>query len=302
MNKNLNRSHKRQAGKLLAIGLIIMVPALGMAQDQPLGELIRSARNAGIEQARLNDLQSRAASHGITDGQLTQIIGTATVLAEQNLPSDMIFQKAMEGMAKGIAPERMQPVLQNLQRSTISAVAIVDPWIARGDVAQMMSRSGEQMSGQAFRNELLKAGSKAMSQNVSPQSLQNLFDAIGQEATLSRARPSGIAAAISIFADLPSTAQHPDASGAVVARALQSGFEAGDMHKLPGAMNSAQRRSQLPATAVIEGVAGQMVQGTPASQILQNLFNGNIGGGPPGNVPSGMGNRPGQGRGEQGAP
>ncbi|MEX0929248.1 MAG: hypothetical protein WD266_01300 [Balneolales bacterium] len=295
MNKKMNRPYKWQGSKLLAITLMVLVPALSMAQDQSFSELIQSARDAGIEQSRLADLQSRTAGNGITDQQLAGIIGPAIALAEQNLPSEMIFQKAMEGIAKGIPTERLQPVLQNLQRSTISTVAIVDPWVARSDVAQMMRRSGEQVGNQAFRNELLKAGSKAMAGNVSPESLQGLFEAIGQEITLSRSKPSGIVAAVNIFPDLPSTARQPEASGAAIAKALQSGFEAGDMQKLPGAMNAAQRRSQLPAAAVIEGIAGQMVQGTLAAQILQNLFNGNIGGGPPGSSTPGLGDRPGQG-------
>jgi hypothetical protein len=42
---------------------------------------------------------------------------------------------------------------------------------------------------------------------------------------------------------------------------------------------------------VIEGVSKQMSGGIPAKQILQNLFNGNVGGGPPGNVPKGLGNK-----------
>jgi hypothetical protein len=60
-------------------------------------------------------------------------------------------------------------------------------------------------------------------------------------------------------------------------------------------MNMAQRRSQLPAQAVAQGLSRQLQGGLPASQILQNLFNGEIGGGPPGNVPPGLdGERPGR--------
>lgn len=295
MNMKWNIHYIRYARNLLALSLVALFPVMGMAQDQSLNDLIKIAQDAGIEQSRLDELQSRAASRGIDDQQLIQIIEPALALAKQKLPTEMIFQKAMEGMAKGISSQQIQPVLQNLRLGMESAVLIVGPWVERGDVSQMMRQSGEQISGRAFRNELLKAGSKAMSQNVTPEALQQLLEAIGEEATLARSKPSGILTAVSIFSDLPSTAEHPLASGAVVARALKSGFGAGDLQKLPGAMNSAQRRSQLPSASVIEGLSGQMQGGTPASKILQNLSNGNIGGGPPGNVP-GLDNKPDRGR------
>ncbi|MEX0684545.1 MAG: hypothetical protein WD267_06770 [Balneolales bacterium] len=273
-----------------------LLTTISLAQEETLSDWILAARSAGIEQTRLDEIQSRAIDRGISDQQLMQIIEPAVALAEQNLPTDMIFQKAMEGMAKGIPFQQMNPVLQNLRQNTESVVSIVDPWIGRAEVSQMMQRSGEQVNGKVFRNELLKAGSKALSQNVTTESLKHLLDAIGEEATLNRAKPSGILTAVSIFSDLPSTAEHPEASGSVIARALQSGFEADDLQKLPGAMHSAQRRSQLPSASVIEGITGQMQGGSPASQILQNLFNGNPGGGPPGGMAPGLKNRPDRGR------
>lgn len=277
---------------MLALTFTVLLPVLSLAQDQSLSDLIQSARGAGIDQSALDQLQNRAANRGISDEQLIQFIEPALALAEQNLPSEMIFQKAMEGMAKGIPAQQMNPVLQNLRQGTEAAVTIVDPWVDRGDVAQMRGRSGEQISREAFRNEMLKAGSKAMSQNIAPETLQNLLNAIGEEAILNRSNPSGILTAVSIFPDLPSTGEHPEKSGAVVARALQNGFGANELQKLPGAMISAQRRSQLPSASVIEGLSGQMLSGTPASQILENLFNGSIGGGPPGNISPGSNQKP----------
>ncbi len=61
------------------------------------------------------------------------------------------------------------------------------------------------------------------------------------------------------------------------------------------ALNMAQKRSQIPASNIIRGVGNQLQNGVPARDILNNLFDGKVGGGPPGNIPRGMEDNPGKG-------
>lgn len=257
-------------------------------QAQTLGDLIEQARSAGIEQSRIVDLQNRAEVRGISDEELMSIIRPAIAMAEQNLPHEMIFEKAFEGISKRVPIQQIQPVLNSIAESSARAAQIVDLWVEKPEVGQMLNRQGERMDRGTFRNEMIKASSKGLMQNFDRNVMAETLESVAQSSAMERARPSGIITAISILSDLPTAAQEPTESARIVLRALEGGFDASDLQKLPGAMNMAQRRSQLPAQAVAEGLARQLRGGLPASQILQNLFNGEIGGGPPGNVPPGL--------------
>ncbi|MEX0769928.1 MAG: hypothetical protein WD035_04290 [Balneolaceae bacterium] len=273
---------------------LFMIPVAGLTQDRSLAELIRQARAAGIEQAQLDHLQDRAATRGISDEELISIIEPSVALAEKNLPSDLIFQKALEGMSKGVSAQQMIPVLQNIQQSTESVVPVIDSWMERGEVDEMLTRSGERFDREMLRNEMLKVSAKAVSQQVGLNLVQDILNTLTEQGVIPTTKPSSVIAGIGITPDLPEVAERPEAVRGIVVRAIQSGFSAAEIQNLPGAMNVAQRRSQMPASAVLEGVSQQLQRELPASQILQNLFNGNVGGGPPGRTPPGLDNRPGQ--------
>lgn len=268
--------------------LMFSFATVSASQAQTLGDLIEQARSAGIEQSRIVDLQNRAEARGIGDEELMNIIRPAITMAEQNLPHEMIFEKAFEGISKRVPVQQIQPVLNSIAESSARAAQIVDIWVEKPEVRRMLNREGERMNRTRFRNEMIKASSKGLMQNFDRNVMEETLESVAQSSAMERAQPSGIITAISILSDLPSAAQEPAESARIVLRALEGGFDASDLQKLPGAMSMAQRRSQLPAQAVAEGLARQLQGGLPASQILQNLFNGEVGGGPPGNVPPGL--------------
>lgn len=291
-----HHTDNKKIGVWLLALFLLCLPGAGVGQS--LEELVQRASDAGIEQNRILELQERALERGITEEQLTELLEPAVALAEQNLPSEMIFQKAMEGIAKGVSSGQMMPVLQDIRHGTESVVPVVNEWIEREDVGQMIGRSEERFDRDKLREEMMKASAKAVSQQVDLELVQDLLNMLSEQGVIPSSRPSSILAAISIMPDIPSIHERPDAAKGVLVRAVQGGFTAAEMQRLPGAMNMAQRRSQLPAAAVIEGVSQQMRGGVPAADILQNLFNGNVGGGPPGNIPPGLENRPGRGQGQ----
>ncbi|TVR32293.1 MAG: hypothetical protein EA390_05445 [Balneolaceae bacterium] len=278
----------RPVAFLAVLLLMFSFAPVSALQAQTLGDLIEQARTAGIEQSRIVDLQNRAEARGISDEQLMNIIRPAIAMAEQNLPHEMIFDKAFEGISKRVPVQQIQPVLNSIAESSAQAAQFVDIWVERPEVGQMLNRAGERMDRGMFRNEMIKASSKGLMQNFDRNVMEQTLESVSQSSAMERARPSGIITAISILSDLPTAGQEPAESARIVLRALEGGFDASDLQKLPGAMNMAQRRSQLPAQAVAEGLARQLQGGLPASQILQNLFNGEVGGGPPGNVPPGL--------------
>ncbi len=276
---------------LAVVTLILLMPFSAYAQQGNSAMLDRGLAS-GLDQAQLERVLERANERGVDQGDLARLLEPAFGLAERNLPSDYIMQKLMEGFAKGVPAGRMMPLMNSIQENTPLAVSIADNWTGKPEVASFMERNGER--GPQFRNELVSANLKSLTQQVGPELLESVLDGIGQQSILEKTTPRSIIAAVGIIPDLPASARHGDATRSLISRAVEGGFSASDLQKLPGAMNAAERRSQLPAASVVEGVAQQLGSGIPASQVLQNLFNGNVNPGPPANIPGRGNNSPGR--------
>ncbi|NBC28308.1 MAG: hypothetical protein GVY08_15715 [Bacteroidetes bacterium] len=138
--------------------------------------------------------------------------------------------------------------------------------------------------------------------------IESLLDELGDPALLENTSLQVVPAAVGILPDMPASMQNEAGIQTVISKAVRGGFSPADIQKLPGAMNAAERRSQLGAASILDGVSNQLGSGTPANQVLQNLFNGNITGGPPADIPGRPNNRPGgrpdkgQGQGNGGPP
>lgn len=273
---------------MLLTVLFSAAPLLVNAQQESLSGLIDRARAAGIEQSQIDHLQNSAAQNGINQADLMMMLRPAVSMAENNLPWNMIFKKASEGIAKGISPQQMEPVLGSIAEHSGRAAGFVDPWMNRVEVGKMLDKPGNEMDRNRFRNEMVEVGTKALSDNFDRSVLEQTLNIIAEDGALRNIRPSGVLAAINVLSDLPTAAQEPTATAQIVLRALQGGFDAGEMQKFGQAMNASQRRNQLPASAIADGLSRQLMRGTPAAQILQNMFNGKVGGGFPGNVPPGL--------------
>lgn len=292
----MKRSNLTKIIPVFLTASLIFLGAAGQtfAQQTSLAEMIQRARNAGIEQSVLDELQTRAERRGMSDQQLVAMIEPAVSLAEENLPAEHITQKALEGLSKGVDESRVISFVGRMQGSTQQAAQIVDPWIENSNVQQMIDRSNG-TSAMDVRNNMIKASSRAITQNIPVESINQILGDINDQSVLTQTTPSTIVAAIGILPDLPGAEQAQIARSFVV-RALKGGFNSDELQKLPTALNAAQQRSRLPAASILEGISSQMQGGIPARQILQNLFNGNIGGGPPGNIPKGLENVPDPGR------
>lgn len=276
--------------------LVLLFPVLLAAQETSLEELRARAIRAGITPDRVSELVERGEARGLGGPEIAGILNPAVQLAEQGLPSEMIFQKAMEGIAKGVPPVAMDRVLVQIRSGTEQARPLIDEWVARPEVGQMLNRSPQGTDRETFRKDLLSVSSRAAIEASGPNLVREILNGLSEEEVLQNATPARVLAAVNIATDIPSAGQDPGRTREVITRAIQNGFTSGDLQRLPAAMNMAQRRSQLPASAVMQGVGQQIDRGIPAAEILQNLFNGDVrGGGPPGQRPPGLDNRPDRG-------
>lgn len=275
------------------MALLFLMPVNIYGQDT-IDSLLNNAIESGIDQDRIAEVRQRVEARGMSEEEFMSILKPAIEMARDNLPYEMIFEKVFEGLSKGVPAQRMSPVLSSIRENASRSAQMVDRWMERPEVGQFVERGEGRMQREQFRNEMIKAGSKAMMHNVDEEILFETLNSVS-EGDMERVRPTGLLAAINVLSDLPNGANESTQNARLVLKALQSGFEAGDIQKLPAALHMAQRRSQLPIAAVGEGFLQQLERGFPSERILQNMFNGEIGGGPPGNVPGGiMNDRPGR--------
>lgn len=286
------------AALFLVLGLTASAD-VAFAQNIPnYTEIVESARNAGIDQSRLDVLIQRAQERGVTGEQFGSMMQPAISLASSNLPYEPVLQKVMEGLAKRVPAPQISQVLLRIESGLNRSAVIVDGWIAQ-DQTQSMIRSESrgrdvQQATAQFRNQLLENSAQALQQNIREEHLASLLNQIVAEQAADRTGLGAVASAVGILGDLPTSGTDPELSNRIVISALKAGFSANEMQQLPAALNAAQLQSRLPAAAVANGMAEQVLSGVPAGNILENLFKGNLKGGPPGFTPPGLANPPGR--------
>ncbi|MCH2449565.1 MAG: hypothetical protein MK198_05405 [Gracilimonas sp.] len=281
---NTLKNISKKMVRLALVSIIMSLPFSLFAQQNSLSVLTQKATELGLDASYISKLQERAEANGISNDQLSEILKPAVALAEENLPFDMILQKTSEGMAKGVPIDVLLNVLEGLKVSTQNAAPIVNNWIQKPGVQNMANRSGPE-SAQEFRNNMLKVTARALNQGFSENVLNGFLDELDNQDLLSNISRNEVVTSLTILPDLPTSAENQQLTTELVIRSLKGGFDSTDLQKLPSAMKIAQNKGQIPAGNVLNGILDRIQSGSPASEILQGLFNGKIGGGPPSGLP-----------------
>ena len=246
--------------------ILLVLPSAVNAQVAGTEELAEQAREAGIEQTLLDELSNRAAKHGAGEESVAAIIHSATELANNNLPYDMIFNKAFEGLTKGVPAGRIEAAILNMKQRIGEAAGVVDPWLQNDP--DLPFNPNENPS---FRNGLVVAVSNVMNNEASADAAGDMLRSLSEASLPAGVGPAEIIAAVRIVPDMTSFTGQPESTTRFVLRLVKGGFNAAEMLKLPTAMRYYQGRNQLPASALMETVSGQL-QGVPAARIIQNLM------------------------------
>ncbi len=250
---------------------------------------------AGIDAERLESLIVRAQQRGVSPDQLENMIGPAINLAENDLPYHSVLQKALEGMAKRVPAGNIRMVTQNMAGGITLSAEIVDPWMARNEVRAMAAavRGDREIDAQAreIRRTFVEHASYAFQQDTQEQTVRDFLDQALTANVVKRNAIISLAAGLRALPEMPTTQDDPGTSIRLLVKALDAGFTPGEMQQLPEAFRSAQFHSELPADRVARGIDHQLGENIPAAHILENLFQGNVGGGPPGFTPPGLDKR-----------
>lgn len=305
-NRNEKLSVIQALFAVVTLWFLVAIPV--RAQQSDVDAVLERAAAAGIDHSQLEQIRERGELRGLDNETLSGLVEPLADLAERGLPSEFMMQKILEGLSKGVPPGRMSPVILSIHQHTPAAVSISDDWLQRAEVAPFLQSIGGRES--RFREDLVRASLKSLTQQVPQNTIESLLDELGDPAVLEKTSLQVVPAAVGILPDMPASMLNEAGTQAVISHAVRGGFSPADIQKLPGAMNAAERRSQLGAASILDGVSNQLGSGIPANQVLQNLFNGNINAGPPADIPGRPNNRPGgrpdkgqgQGQGNGGPP
>ncbi len=250
-----------------------------------------AAAGADVEQMRA--VAERARQAGLSEGTAASLLEPAVALAEQDLPTDPLLSKTLEGLAKQVPPSRMQPVLQQYRTRTEQAGAFVTQWTQRNEVRRLLgaedAASDEAAPRANERASLVAAVAEARQQGGTAKHIESFLAGLPNRVERRPVPVSDVAVAVNVLPDLPDNGAPPEAATQLVTAALDAGYSPESLRQLPSALRSARQNSNRPVDALAQGTAQAITRGAPAASVLRSLFQGAFPGGGP---PSGVGNGP----------
>lgn len=294
-------------GWLLVLTLLLTGgPRLAVGQASDVQALLQRGRQAGADVDQMRTVAKRAREAGLSPDATASLLRPAVELAEQDLPTTPLLTKTLEGFAKHVPHARMQPVLRQVHNHTERGGQIVSQWAQRSEVRQFLGATDpppDQGHQNVARSRLIVAATEAQQQGISAEDIDAFLNNLPSAVERRPVSLSSVATAVSVLPDLPGSKNFPEASKQLLTAALDAGYSPESLRQLPSALQNARRESKQPTNALMQGAAQAIARGTPASDVLKNLFQGSLPGagpssgmgpGPPGNVP-GAGKPPGRG-------
>ena len=284
---------------LLVVVLGIGAPHGAAGQPADVQALLDRGSAAGANVEQMRTVVERARRAGLSTDATASLLDPVVALAENDLPAGPLLSKTLEGLAKKVPAARMQPVLQQYRAHTEQAGEIVGAWAERGEVRQLLGvdTAPSEAASQAHegRTRLITVVTEARQQGVSPKNIESFLSGLPEGVERRPVSMNEVAAAVNVLPDLPGNGASPEASTRLLTAALNAGYSPESLRQLPSALQSARQASNRPIDALAQGTAQAIARGTPATSVLQSLFQGSFPGGGP---PAGVGNGPpGQGSG-----
>ncbi len=278
------------------LALLLVGPVVGAtAQPTPsVGQLVAEGSQAGVDPALMEQVVQRAERAGYTPDQTVQLLRPAVGLAQEQLPSAGVLQKALEGLAKQVPPPRIQPVLQRIQTSTQQAGALIRTWTQQPAVQAMMGDGAA--PDPAAHDQLIRSAAQAQVQDVPADVVQQLLDALPTQTKRRPVAPDEVASTMQVLPELMGNGASPQTTIELLTNAVDAGYGPSNVRQLPTAVQAARQQNQRPTDVLVRNAARAIAQGTPAADVLGSLFDGGFPGGPPGEVGGPPGNVPGQGK------
>ena len=274
---------------MLITGLSI-TPTLAQINDHSIQHIVELGKKQGIPEKKIDNLIQRAHEKNLSDEEITAILQPAIEMASHNLPFDLVIRKSLEGIAKGVNPALILKVEEKMQSDATDAAQLTDEWISKPAMLKMIARSGETHRGNTYRNKILTTITGVLFQGTSHEELRRLLDDMANNDVAPLMNANQASAAIESFPGMPTSNHYPKISRDLIIEAIREHFTPKQIQQLPIAMTSGVQLGG-PAAVILSGITSKkMNDGSFASIVLQELFEGNFRGGPSNGIPPGLEN------------
>jgi len=301
---------------LFGVALLSGTSHMSLGQDGGVDVLLERATTAGANADQMQTVARRARQAGLSREAAASLLRPAVGLAEEDLPAEPVLTKALEGLAKQLPPDRIEPVLLQQSNRTEQAGQVVSRWRQQPEVKRLLGSpedppGNEQKPNVENRADaqeksgtrrmgpegLITAAADALQQDVRARDLEAFLNGLPEKAGPS-VSAGQLTAAIGVLPDLLAAGTSLETAGELLTSAIGAGYGPESLSKMPEALQTARRASDRPVDVLAKGTARAAVQCTPAATVLERLFQGGVSGaGPPpglnvsGTTP-GLGNLP----------
>lgn len=296
LRASLGRVAQARLGRaaILALLLVLLLPATDVRAQSPVSSLIERAEQAGADADLMRTVASRAEKNGLDADATADLLRPTVALAEKKLPTTPLLNKTLEGLAKRVPADRMTPVLQQLQSHTQAAGTLVSKWQQQESTQQLLDSKG---GSTADRDQLIATIAEARQQDLPLKHIEQFLNALPDAVPDRSVSLADVGTAVSVMADLPGERTNPKGTRRLLTTALNAGYDAASLRQLPAALEQAQRTSNRPASALTRDAANAIAGGAPSDRMLRTLARGKVPGGPPSTMgPDAPGTVPGQGK------
>jgi len=210
-------ANTRRSGALFVVaGLLVLGPAAGSASGQQGGE------EAERSQARLEQ--------ALPPGDLDRIRDMARELADEGIPPQLIRRKALEGIAKGVPPDRIVGVLEDYSFRLREARRLLPD-----DGAPVADGPG------------LAAAAEAARRGVPPEAIRGVAQEAGRNSAAGGGRR--LAVPLLVLGDLTEAGVPADQALEMVQEGMRRGTQEQGMLNFSAAVRRRIRMGEDPATA-----------------------------------------------------
>jgi hypothetical protein len=201
---------------LVAIG-VVLGPGVAPLMGQEPGDQASQRAQARLEQA-------------LPPGDLDRIRDMAGELGRDGIPPQLIRRKALEGVAKGVPPDRIVGVLEDYASRLRTARDLV----------------GADGSGRAY-GASLAAAAEAVRRGVPPEAIRGVAREAGEGGSASDGR--GLAVPLLVLGDLTEAGVPSDEALEMVRQGMRQGAPEQGMLNFSAAVRRRIRMGEDPATA-----------------------------------------------------
>lgn len=251
--------------------VVLLVSSTAPVYGQTVLDALLARSQAGAMDAALVEaVHERADQAHLSAQQTAALLLPAVLLDEQGLPSRMVLQKTLEGLAKHVPFASLKSVLEELQVHTEAAGRLAEAWLTDAGTQRLLQPDASSEQATILVETLAVVRMRSPSEAM----LEGVLQRLSREVNRPTVHPQDVIAALHVWPDLHTATTGSDTPSDFLIVALNSGFSERDFQQLPGALRTARQHSSPASVDLLSIITQQLGEGTSAARVLRQLRQG----------------------------